>query len=205
MFSAASSAPLGVLGAGQSGIADINARLQLEKGESGNYPRHNVTFNFLIDLPFGPGKALAGGANPVVHKLIGGWQVASISSFRSGFPFSARRFTGGRFYDRVCDGNLPSGERTRGRWFDTGCFVRGGDVITSGYPGRNVLEGPGLANVDFSIVKNTSIYEKATVRFTADFFNLFNHPNLGTPGTGGSISSLTTDPRIIQFGLRVEF
>jgi hypothetical protein len=204
-FSAASSAALGVLGAGQSGIADINARLQLEKGESGNYPRHNVSFNFLIDLPFGPGHAWTGGTNPVVGKVIGGWQVASISAFRSGFPFSTNRFTGGRFYDRVCNGNLPSGERTRTRWFDPGCFVRGGDVITSGYPGRNVLEGPGLANVDFSIVKNTSIYEKATVRFTADFFNLFNHPSLATPGTGGSIGGLENAPRIIQFGLRVEF
>jgi len=206
-FSAASASPLGILGAAQSGIADINTRLALERGESANYPRHNLTFNFLVDLPFGPGHGWSGGTNPVVHKLIGGWQVASISSFRSGFPFSARRFTGGRFYERVCNGNLPSGERERGieRWFDTGCFVRGGDVITSAYPGRNVLEGPGLANIDFSIVKNTSIYEKATVRFTGDFFNLFNHPNLGIPGTGGSISSLATDPRIIQFGLRVEF
>jgi len=204
-FSAASASPLGILGAGQSGIADINARLQLEKGESGNYPRHNVTFNFLIDLPFGPGKALAGGANPVVHKLIGGWQVASISTFRSGYPFSPRRFSGGRFYQRTCDGNLPTGERTIERWFDAGCFVKGGDVITAGYPGRNILIGPGWANVDFSIVKNTSIYEKATVRFTADFFNLFNHPSLDLPGATGVISSQANDPRIIQFGLRVEF
>lgn len=204
-FSAASASPLGVLGAAQSGIEDINTRLALERGESGNYPRHNVTFNFLIDLPFGPGHSWAGGTSPVVHKLIGGWQVASISTFRSGFPFSGRRSSLPRYYERVCDGNLPSGERKMDRWFDTSCFVRIGDVITAGYPGRNVLVGPGFANIDFSIVKNTSIYEKATVRFAADFFNLFNHPNLGIPGTGGSISSLASDPRIIQFGLRVEF
>jgi hypothetical protein len=46
------------------------------------------------------------------------------------------------------------------------------------------------------------------LRFTSDFFNLFNHPNDKNPnGTTGllNLSVQTNDPRIIQFSARLEF
>jgi len=211
-FSAASAAPLGLLGAAQTGIADLNTRLQLEKGESANYPHHNLTFNFLIDLPFGRGRSIGGNTHGVAGKLLEGWQIASISTFQSGLFFSPRRFG----FVRVADGNLSTDQRTISRWFDTDAFLRSDDSRVPNshpidqfdprIPGRDILEGPGLANIDFSVFKNVSITEHAKVRFTADFFNLFNHPNFGNPNNvTGIITSLRTDPRIIQFSLRVEF
>jgi hypothetical protein len=39
-------------------------------------PKHRVNWNFLVDLPFGKGKAIGGGANRFLDTLIGGWQIA---------------------------------------------------------------------------------------------------------------------------------
>lgn len=212
-FGAASCCPPGVLGAAESGISDLDKRIRLTKGPSSFEFRHRLTLKLLIDLPFGPGHRWGSGVNPALGKLIGGWQIASISTFHSGSYFS-----NGFGNVRGCDGNLPSGQRTLNRWFDTSCFVRSDsfpktdprylpiDQLNPGRPGRNVLVGPGFANADFAIFKNTSVYEKASVRFTADFFNFPNHPSLGNPDpVTGLIDSQANGPRIIQLGLRVEF
>ena len=110
---------------GSSGIPDLQQRLELEKGNSAYYPRHRFTFDFLIDLPWGPGQRLAGGTKGVLGKILEGWQVAAISTNRSGLFFSPDR---NRW--RVGDGNLPNDQRTLARWFDTGAFVQAIDPAT---------------------------------------------------------------------------
>jgi hypothetical protein len=118
------------------------------------------------------------------------------------------------------------------RWFDTGQFQlqqRG----THGNLGRNTVRGPGLATVDFSLFKNTSlsrIAETFKVQFRAEFFNALNHPNFENPRNASegsptvtsslfgqtccitsSVTSASTviatgEPnRVIQFALRVSF
>jgi hypothetical protein len=50
--------------------------------------------------------------------------------------------------------------------------------------GRNTVIGPGLVNVDFSVVKNTKvpkISENFNVQFRTEFFNVFNHANFAPP------------------------
>ena len=44
--------------------------------------------------------------------------------------------------------------------------------------------GPGFADADLSLVKNTKITEKMNVQFRVDAFDLLNHPNYGQPGVG---------------------
>jgi hypothetical protein len=46
-------------------------------------PQHQFRWNWVVDLPFGRGKALGGNSSGVVEKLIGGWQIAGIGSLRS--------------------------------------------------------------------------------------------------------------------------
>ena len=46
-------------------------------------PKHRVNWNFLVDLPFGRGKKLAGNANRALDAVIGGWQVAGYGSLIS--------------------------------------------------------------------------------------------------------------------------
>ena len=82
--------------------------------------------------------------------------------------------------------------------------------------GRNTLIAPGIATVDFSLQKNFQFLESHRVQFRAEFFNLFNRPNFGSPVTtiftnevlstdAGRINSTKGSARQIQFGLRYSF
>ena len=84
-------------------------------------------------------------------------------------------------------------------------------VFVYGNEGRNLLHGPGLFNLDFSVVENFLITERAKAQFRAEFFNFTNTPNFSNPaatfgtGTFGSVMSTTTENRDIQFGLKIVF
>jgi Carboxypeptidase regulatory-like domain len=60
--------------------------------------------------------------------------------------------------------------------------------------GRNEVFGPKFWNVDFSLNKNTRIFERVTLQFRAEFFNIFNHPNFALP-------DFFVDPGATQQGL----
>jgi len=73
---------------------------------------------------------------------------------------------------------------------------------------RDFYLGPVSWNQDFSAFKYFEFSERVKVRFTSDFFNLFNHPNDPRPNTATGLQDLsqqTNAPRIIQFSLRLEF
>ena len=73
---------------------------------------------------------------------------------------------------------------------------------------RNFIVGPSAFNMDFSIFKNFQFTEQMRLRFTADFFNVFNHPIDVAPNTTTGLQDLSVqgnEPRIIQFSLRFEF
>jgi len=92
-----------------------------------------------------------------------------------------------------------------------------------GNTGRNTLIGPGLTNLDFSVVKNNyirRISESFNVQFRAELFNIMNHANFNVPSLGdtntnmlggdgqvnssaGLLTQTTTDPREIQFAIKV--
>ena len=81
-----------------------------------------------------------------------------------------------------------------GQWIaNPGVFSDPGNSF--GNLGRNALYGPGFANVDFSLIKNTKITERINWQFRADAFDLFNHPNYGMPAPqAGGASSLVFTP-----------
>jgi hypothetical protein len=82
-----------------------------------------------------------------------------------------------------------------------------------GNVGRNTYRGSFQQNWDFSLVKNFKITERQSVRFTSDFFNIWNHANFANPastdvesaGNFGQIVSTKGAPRLIQFSLRYAF
>ncbi len=76
------------------------------------------------------------------------------------------------------------------------------------------LRSDGLKNFDFALFKKTTIAEKVGIEFRTEFFNLFNHPQFGFPGTNfvagnsngfGVVSSQLNNPRLIQFALKLAF
>jgi hypothetical protein len=80
------------------------------------------------------------------------------------------------------------------------------DVYTS-MP-QNFIQGPSNWNADCSLFKSFALRERLRLRFTADAFNVMNHPNNSDPHlTTGLIdlSQQRNDPRIIQFSLRLDF
>ena len=101
------------------------------------------------------------------------------------------------------------------KYFDTSQFAPSEEGYF-GTLGRNTLISPGLATMDFSVQKNFQLLESHRVQFRAEFFNLFNRPNFGTPVTtiftngvltsdAGRINSTRGSARQIQFGLRYSF
>jgi Carboxypeptidase regulatory-like domain len=82
-----------------------------------------------------------------------------------------------------------------------------------GNSGIGVISGPGQFNFDTALIKDTKLWEGGTLQFRTEFFNLFNHPQFAppfgvdasTPSTFGKITSTSTTPRVIQFGLKLLF
>jgi len=91
--------------------------------------------------------------------------------------------------------------------------VEPGGGTNFGNSGVGIITGPGQNNSDIAVIKRTSIgwlKEGANVEFRTEFYNAFNTPQFSNPATGfggtfGVISSTSVSPRIIQFGLKVNF
>ena len=70
--------------------------------------------------------------------------------------------------------------------------------------------GPQYRNADIALIKPTSFGENRNIEFRAEFFNLTNTPPLGAPNVvlgAAGFGSITSagDPRVLQFGLKVDF
>jgi hypothetical protein len=114
------------------------------------------------------------------------------------------------------------------QWFNPNCYAIQ-PFGTLGDVPRDSLTGPGLLDLDFSVIKDTKVTEKLTAEFRAEFFNILNHTNLGLPvgavfagtrgslgtpipttttfisGTAGTITTASTTSRQIQFALKLIF
>ncbi len=185
--------------------------------------KYHFSFNGGYALPIGQGRALFGGASGVTGKLVSGWELNGIVTWQTGLPFSP--LDG---FNNSQDGNTGTPDRpswnpnfsgnlypgTVNEWFNPNAFILA-PAGTYGNVGRNVLRGPHLADGDVSLSKQTKFGERYNLTFRAEFFNVLNHANFGLPnytlfqkggassGTGGVISTLLTDPREIQLGLKL--
>jgi hypothetical protein len=187
----------------------------LNRGRSLTDVRHNYILSSTYELPFGKGKRWLGSANRGVDALLGGWQLSGILSKASGLPFTVTtsggitNAGGADRPNRLRDGTLSSSDRSIDRWFDVSAFQVQPNY-TYGNSGRNILSGPSLTNLDFSLAKTFRPVEKVHVQFRAEAFNATNTPYFGLPGAningaGAGIISSAGEPRRIQFGLKVVF
>lgn len=187
--------------------------LRRDWGPSAYNVPNQASISGTYDLPFGKG-----------NRVLGGWQANTIVSLLSGFPFTpvigSNRSGDGdsRNPDRPSINPAFSGPVVLGspnQWFNPHAFVLP-TAGTYGNLGRGVYSGPGLADVDFSLFKNTAITERATLQFRAEFFNLLNRANFGTPNatvfssgaispSAGLVTSTATTSRQLQFGLKLLF
>ncbi|HEV2446266.1 MAG TPA: carboxypeptidase regulatory-like domain-containing protein, partial [Candidatus Sulfopaludibacter sp.] len=106
-------------------------------------------------------------------------------------------------------GNPNNGPKVPAEWFNTAAFAVPAPY-SLGNSGRNVVTGPGLANVDLSLQKQWPLRESQFVEMRVDAFNALNHPNFNLPGrilgaaNFGVITS-AQDARELQFALKFVF
>ena len=185
------------------------------RGSSLTDIRHSFVFSSTYELPFGRGKAFLTNTHRAVDAILGGWQLGGVFSKVSGEPFTVTtsggitNAGGADRPNRIGDGTLPSGQRSIDRWFDTGAFTVQ-PQYTYGNSGRNILRGPGVTNLDFSLAKYFQIKEGMRLQFRAEAFNTSNTPAFGNPNaniTGAGVGQITSagEPRRVQFGLKLLF
>lgn len=206
-------------------ITNVNAC----RGDSDFDIRHVFNANYILELPFGRGRAIGGGVNRWVDTFIGGWSFSGIVGARSGLAlnsatgvFPVSFFVNSPALGRggAQSGAFASGiqDTAEGVQFfaDPAAaeaalrFPRHGEV-----GGRNTFRSPGFWNWDMGLAKKIAMPWSENHRLTlrVDAFNVFNQnffngPGLTFDGEGGGFGIITTSasaPRELQFAVRYDF
>ena len=195
-------------------VADsFNRRLERDLS-SGDMPNVFVT-SFTYELPFGRGKTFQPAG--VWGAILRDWELSGVITLQSGLPLAVTQVTnfnafagfGTQRPNRIADPNLPASEQTTARFFNTTAFSVA-PQFTLGNSSRNPVRGPHYSNADMAIIRRFPFGETRNVEFRTEVFNLTNTPPLSAPnvvlGSAG-FGSITSagDPRVIQFGLKVNF
>ncbi len=184
-------------------------------GPSANDVEQRFVANWVYELPFGEGKPWLS-KNPIRY-VVGGWTLTNVTTLQSGAPFTVtaqtdttNSFAAGSLRPNVTTNpNLPSGKQSVAEWFNVGAFTQPA-AFQFGDEGVGTLRAPGIINVDFSLLRDFRLRERLHLEFRGEFFNAFNHTNLGLPGqtfgssTFGVINS-AGPARIIEVGARLTF
>lgn len=211
--------PAPILVSGEMDLAQNPFNLGAEHGPSLFDARHRVVMNGTYEVP------TLRGANRMVQALLRGWQLNGISTLSSGTPFTvydSRNVSlqapippvAGTFASRPdLILNPNDGPRRIEQWVSTGAFRRLNAITEAGQfgnEGRNVVRGPGMANLDLSLMRTFKATERLDVQCRAESFNALNHPNFGlpvndlvSPNFGRIVES--GPPRLLQFALKLLF
>ncbi len=195
---------------------------------------HAAALHGSWELPIGKGKRFLANSYPAFLQAASGWTVNGILTVQGGFPFSPQlgynptgngdsRNPARPQLDPNYQGTLRS--KSVSRWFDPTAYaapIPG----TFGNAGRDSLAGPGLTDMDLSLLKNLAFKERFHGEFRAEFFNIANHSNFTTPNavvyssgptptkpnaeallspTAGLITGTATTSRQVQFALKILF
>ncbi len=215
-------------GVGQ--VQDWN-NLNGERSLSSQDVSQRLVISYVLDLPFGHGKAFLNGSTGAMDKLVSGWGIDGVTTFQRGFPLKISwagasttlensNFGVSNVRPNVVQGcDKSAGGRNIDKWFNTACFSAPPEW-GFGTESRvdSSLRQDGINNFDFAIFKRTTFHERYGLEFRTEFFDLFNHPQFGPPGTGfngtasgsqnngfGVVSSTINNPRLIQFALKFVF
>jgi Carboxypeptidase regulatory-like domain/TonB dependent receptor len=194
--------------------------------------RHVVNGNVVYKLPFGRGEPLLNDRG-IATAIAGNWQLTTTALARTGFPvnvlmpssYTAPDGASGTERPDLVPGVslIPPGGKTIADWINPAAFATPAGEF--GTAPRDLFRGPGTWQMDLGLSKHISLTEHAGLEFRSEFFNIFNHPQLGPPqsifnplnttGFGSIISTVNTTtpispvgsgtPREIQFALRLAF
>lgn len=190
---------------------------RLDYGNSNFDHRQRFVLSYVSSFP------TLSGSSAILRTLAGGWNSSAIVQLQDGNPFSiasgfdnSRSGSGGSdSADQVlADASLPDG-RSKGEkilaWFNPKAFTSNA-IGTYGGTGKNILRGPGYANVDFALYKDFHLGrgESRYVELRGEFFNLFNRTNLQNPRNNRADAFFgrifgAGEPRILQLAVKIYF
>jgi hypothetical protein len=193
-----------------------------------NIPQR-ISGSYVYDLPFGHGKQMLN-SGPLAY-VFGNWRTSGVYTFYSGHPFTASwgsesslldaygyatavpnvvapvhypKKQGCFFYTAVNSACSAYGSGLTNPFADPGNYVVGNGS-------RNTLLGPNTQVFDAALIKNIPIHENWNAEARWEVFNVANHALFGQPsgnvssGSAASITSLSGDPRVMQFAIRVNW
>ena len=171
---------------------------------------HMFQMGFVYDLPFLRNNNTAAG------RVLGNWQMSGIVALFTGRPWtisasgsSLNAASAAQTADQVGPVTKLGGVGPGQHYYDPSAFA----PVTEqrfGNSGRNILDGPGVTNLDLSIFKKFPIGETAEAQFRAEFFNFTNTPQFGnfnrSVNSGGFMTiTSASNSRVIRIGLRFGF
>jgi hypothetical protein len=174
--------------------------------------KYRFVFSPVYELPFGKGKPFV--SQGFWSQIVGGWQISALFSAQTGTPLTP-------YYSGNVSGTLNTkdrpnvisdpnnGPQTPQMWFNKAAFVSPGSG-NFGNAGRNIINGPGLVNLDTAVVRLFRITERVGLQFRAQAYNTLNHANFNYPNATADSASFGTissanDPRILEGALRLIF
>jgi len=196
---------------------------QLEWGHASFDVRHRFTASYIYELPFGKGKPFMGSASGSLQQVVGGWQIAGITTVSSGNWFTPTDSNGNfansdglQYPDVIAN---PNGSHCAPHTFFNTCAFVDPQFGSFGNAARNSILGPGFQIWDASIFKTFQVTERTHVEFRTEFFNFPNHTNFLLSKSGPQESNNSTvlgasqygfltaarSPRQIQFALKLSF
>jgi hypothetical protein len=190
-----------------------------DRGLSSFNVKNKFVSAFNYNLPFGRGQVIGGQWNRAEDAILGGWQVNGILTLQSGLPFSVYATSSadcgcssGGLRAQLIGNPFPAGfQQSINQWFDPAAFSDP-PLGQYGNSGRNIIPGPGLADLDFSLFKKFRLTEKSMLQLRAEYFNLLNHPNFLYPTTTtdatwntGGILTQAMPARVGQLALKLTF
>jgi hypothetical protein len=201
-----------------------------DRGNDGGLATNRFVGSGVWDLPVGKGQRFGSDLPGALQKVLSGWQTSYVLTMRSGYYNDVECWSCTDYgYARENDtrltvnriGNPKISNPTANMWFNANAFAPNTVVGQFGNTPPAVIEGPGLVNLDFGIIKRVPIHENVNLVFKATMMNALNHPNLAGPdtaiddstvgqifsldNTGGLGSDHNGGMRQIMLGARLEF
>jgi len=137
-------------------------------------------------------------------------------SLQSGMPVTVTQETNNNSFagfslqrpNLVGKPSLSPDLRTPAHFFNTSAFGSA-PQFTIGSASRNPVRGPADRDLDLALIKHTTLFHETGMEFRAELFNVTNTPAFAQPNGSfgsaafGSITSTTTDPRVMQLAIRL--
>ncbi len=197
-------------------VAQNDRRLDLEEGNSAFDRRHEVTGNWVMELPVGPNRRfLSKGGR--ASKLLDGFSVSGDFDFATGLYYTpqydstAAQIAAGGTYtlrpDRVF-GVPIGGSGGVFNWFNKAAFVSPANGF--GTASRNSIEGPGTVSIDASLSRTVSLGDTKSfeARITANnVFNTVQYSSIDTALNSATFGQVvgTAAQRALTFTARYRF